>query len=239
MVQPSFYVLGSGKGAVLPPPPPLRTGRESFPSSGSSRYKAPCDRSRFSRRFFRHSFHGQGFCRERMGEQPLQSFHFAVAALPCCLDDTRLQPSDLASTLGPVYLFPCFRLAGGCTRGLLCVHLQFPPTNVLPTLSSRTTRWKSARFRGEVELLSAPLQNGLGFFQHPLPAIPSAFLADAPASCGRRNVGFTMFDCNDTDELSPASHTGSCLCPFAPEVRSSNQLRAFWPEPVSIFGSRT
>ena len=46
-----FCFVGSGKGAVLPPPPPLRTGRESFPSSGSSRYKAPCDRSRFSRRF--------------------------------------------------------------------------------------------------------------------------------------------------------------------------------------------
>ena len=37
----------SGKGAALPPLPPLRTGRESFPSSGSSRYKAPRERSRF------------------------------------------------------------------------------------------------------------------------------------------------------------------------------------------------
>ena len=31
----------SGKEAVSPPPPPLRTGRESFPSSGSSGFKAP------------------------------------------------------------------------------------------------------------------------------------------------------------------------------------------------------
>ena len=37
----------SGKGAALPPLPPLRTGRESFPSSGSSRYKAPRERSRY------------------------------------------------------------------------------------------------------------------------------------------------------------------------------------------------
>ena len=36
----------SGKGTALPPLPPLRTGRESFPSSGSSRYKAPRERSR-------------------------------------------------------------------------------------------------------------------------------------------------------------------------------------------------
>jgi hypothetical protein len=36
----------SGKGAALPPLPPLRTGRESFPSSGSSRNKAPREQSR-------------------------------------------------------------------------------------------------------------------------------------------------------------------------------------------------
>lgn len=36
----------SGKRATLPPLPPLRTGRESFPSSGSSRHKAPRERSR-------------------------------------------------------------------------------------------------------------------------------------------------------------------------------------------------
>jgi len=36
----------SGKGAALPPLPPLRTGRETFASSGSSRNKAPRERSR-------------------------------------------------------------------------------------------------------------------------------------------------------------------------------------------------
>jgi hypothetical protein len=41
----------SGKGTASPPLPPLRTGHESFPSSGSSRCKAPRERSRFSRRF--------------------------------------------------------------------------------------------------------------------------------------------------------------------------------------------
>src|SRR2546427_6851008 len=43
--------FGSGKETALLPPPPLRTGRESFPSSGSSRCEAPRERSRFSRRF--------------------------------------------------------------------------------------------------------------------------------------------------------------------------------------------
>lgn len=36
---------------ALPPRPRLRTGRESSPSSGSSRYEVPPERSRFSRQF--------------------------------------------------------------------------------------------------------------------------------------------------------------------------------------------
>ena len=67
--------------------------------------------------------------------------------------------------------------------------------------------------------LSAPLQSGLRFFQPPLPAIPSALLADAPASKARRDVGFTMLDNDDTNELAPASHTGSLECPCVPCVR--------------------
>jgi len=35
-------VMESGKEAVLPPPPPLRTGREPFNSSSSSLCSAPC-----------------------------------------------------------------------------------------------------------------------------------------------------------------------------------------------------
>src|SRR5439155_14137800 len=81
------------------------------------------------------------------------------------------------------------------------------PVKVLPALSSRTTRWKSARLHGGVmsQLLSVPLQNGLRFLQHPLPATPSAFLADAPAFTRRRDVGFAMFDCDDMNESAPAS----------------------------------
>ena len=88
-----------------------------------------------------------------------------------------------------------------------------------------------------LQLLSAPLQGGIGFFQFPLPATPSAFLADAPAFTGRRNVGFVMLSCNDTNELAPACHTGSLEYPCVPCVQRNNRLRAFWPEPVSIFGS--
>jgi len=102
------------------------------------------------------------------------------------------------------------------------------------------TNWKSARLHGGVILqpLSAPLQSGLRFFQSPLPATPTAFLADAPAPLTRRNVGFTMFSSNDTNELASAYYTGSLECPCAPSVRWSSRLHCrFWLEPVSIFGS--
>src|SRR5205814_5922649 len=114
------------------------------------RRSAP-DYSVHSRRSFalivRHSFHGQGFAGKRTGQQPLQNFHFVPATSLSCLDDTRLQPPDLTLTLGPVKLVPSRRLAGGCTRSFIRVHLLFPPEKVLPVLSSRTTNWKSACLR--------------------------------------------------------------------------------------------
>src|SRR5438270_10220732 len=78
---------------------------------------------------------------------------------------------------------------------------------------SRHDRWKSARLHGGVmlQLLSVPLQNGLRFLQHPLPVIPSAFLADAPAFTRRRDVGFAMFGCPDTYGLAPASTPAPCF----------------------------
>ena len=54
------------------------------------------------------------------------------------------------------------------------------------------------------QLLFVPLQNDLCFFQHPLPAIPSVFLADTLAFTRRRDVGFTMFGCDDMNDLAPA-----------------------------------
>ena len=121
---------------------------------------------------------------------------------------------------------------------MLRVHLLLPPVKDLPALSSSMTSWKSAHFRGEECPLSARLQSSLCFFQPPLPADPTVFLAEPPASQRRRSDGFSMFDCNDTNELVPAFHTGSLDCPCAPCVRGSSRLRCrFWPEPVSVFGS--
>ena len=145
---------GSGKEMTLPSPPPLRTGRESFPSSGSSQCKA-------------------------LRKQNRSRWNF-----PRDLDDTHLQPSNLSVALGSAKLCPSDRRVGRCTRGLLCVHLRYPPSKVLPVLSSRLTNWKSARLHGEVMLqpLSAPLQDGLGFLQYPLPRTPTALLTESPAS---------------------------------------------------------
>jgi len=46
-----------------------------------------------------------------------------------------------------------------------------------------------------------------------------------------------MLSSSDTNELAPAFHTGSLERPCVPCVQQNTRLRAFWPEPVSIFGS--
>ena len=156
------------------------------PSSGSSRGKAPRERSRFT----------------RYQSRPL--------------DDTGWPPSGLSLTLEPITV-GAPRRVGGCTRGSRHVHLQFPPTKVLPAFSSSSTRWKSARFRGEVRspLLSARLQDGVGFFQHPLSAIPIALLAESPTSA-RREDGFTMFRSTSIGWVGPCllhrQSSGPCAC---------------------------
>jgi hypothetical protein len=71
-----------------------------------------------------------------------------------------------------------------------------------------------------------------------MPAIPTAVPCGNAFLPRRRDVGFTMFDCNDTNDLVPASYTGSQDCPCAPRVCWSNGLhRRFWLEPVCLFGS--
>jgi hypothetical protein len=191
---------------------------------------------------FRHSFHGQGFAGKRVGQQPLQGFHLAPAASLCCLDDACLQPSDVAFTLRPVKLFPGWRVAGGGTHGRIHVHLRFPPAKVLRVVSSRMTRWKSARLCGGIILqpLSARLPDGIGFFQHPLPANSSAHLAATPTPCLRtrtgRVVGFTVFRSSNMKELVPV-FSPAVLNVRVPQARSgATDCFAFWRKPVSVFG---
>ena len=172
-----------------------------------------------------------------MGQQPLQGFHLAPAACLCCLDDACLQPSDVAFTLRPVQLFPAWCVAGGCTHGRIHVHLRFPPVKVLPVVSSRTTRWKSARLRGGVMLqpLSARLPGGVGFLQHPLPANSTTRLAATPAS-ERRDDGFTVFRPSNMKELVPVS-SPAVLNVRVPQASSeATDCDAFWRKPVSVFG---
>ena len=136
----------------------------------------------------------------------MQGFHPTVAALPCCLDDTCLQPLHLAFAIVPIDPAPLRRFAGRCTRSLRCVHLTFLPGAVLQSLSSPTTCRKWARFRGGVmQRLSSPLQTGIRLLRHPLPAIPSAALASMPAPWRERDVGFTVFRIDDTGGSVPAN----------------------------------
>ena len=146
-------------------PPPLRTGRESFPSSGSSRYKAPRERSRFH-----------------------------DGCMPCCLYDTGLQPPDLAFRFGPVDLVPIWRSVRGRTHGGVHVHLLCLMRRFYRFSRNDRPYWKSARLRGGVmsALLSAPLQSGVGFLQRSVAPHLVSRPCGWPSS-PRRSEGFTMF----------------------------------------------
>jgi len=74
---------------------------------------------------------------------------------------------------------------------------------------------------GRVAVPIHSVTNGLRFFQHPLPAIPTTLLAESSASM-RRNVGFTMFRSNSDDDLAPAYYTGSRSDPCARTLKADN-----------------
>jgi hypothetical protein len=91
--------------------------------------------------------------------------------------------------------------------------------------------------------LSRPLQPGVRFFHHPLPAFPAAFLAiGLPTQfCGRK-YGLTQFHASNTNRLGPAS-SPTALCrrvslqketsgrvPFG-----SGALRCFRPALITVF----
>ena len=171
---------------------------------------------------FRDSSHGQGSTVKRVAQQPLQGFHLAPTTGLSALDDTRLQPVDEPLTLSPVDLAEVEWFTGRCTRGIFHAHLRFLPAQVRPALSSSTTRWKSAHFRGGEHLLSVRLQDGVCFFQHPLPAASIAILTDAPARHGQ-GIGFIMFWSSDTMGLVSVSYAGGLECPCVPRLAESNR----------------
>ena len=157
----------SGKEVVLRPPPPLRTGRETFASSGSSRDKAPHERDRW---------------------------HGGAPAMSLC--DTGLQPPHATHTFGPVDLVGVSRRVRGRTHGQVHVRLLFLVERFHQLSRNARPCWKSARLRGGVmlQLLSAPLQGGLSFLQrssarHPL-SVPRGIACLREAGCRVYHVPF-------------------------------------------------
>lgn len=83
--------------------------------------------------------------------------------------------------------------------------------------------------------VSRPLQPGIRFFHNPLPAPPSAPLTVHLPVTWRR-YGLTLFHINDTSGLGSAFSPVACR-PRLPIYKREPKLHAFWPEPISAFGS--
>jgi len=114
-----------------------------------------------------------------------------------------------------------------------------PPVSVCQTLSSRKTRWKSARLRVgwccvSAQPLSGPLQTGLRLLHPPLPPRPSAhFTVCFPEW---ETCGLTTFRVRITDGLGPACLPVVTLSTVSEGSDAYAGPRAFWLKPVSVLG---
>ena len=139
----------------MPPPRPLRTARDSFPSCSSSLSNAP----RGTR------------CRN---VQTLRRLH-----------DTRLEPPHVLGDFAPIHGGPVhFDVRGRTSQVSLGFHLpclfrwfaKFS-RDERPSGSRPAFAWDDVAVGQSAQSLSAPLQGGLRFFHAPIPTMPSASLA--------------------------------------------------------------
>src|SRR6266566_3680709 len=156
-----------------------------------------------------HSFDGQKFGRTRVGEQPLQSSRFAVAAFSDCLCNTHLQSSDRSPDFVPAKRLPIAALGGGRTNRSVKInrHLHF-----LREEDSADSLAKN----DQIDVgISGPLQTGLGLFD-PLHAVsPGPALRLACLGTTKAGELQTAFPCS----RSVTGRVRSTLCtggaPFA------------------------
>jgi hypothetical protein len=206
-------VWPGSRGALLLPRP-LRTGRETFASSGSSLRKRPSRDAASPPSLF-----GRGLALRRRDRQPTrlspqgrrllpwspwEKFATSAAYEGCHaepagappptrrnLHDTRLEPAKRAvwhRTLG-----------SRTSKPFGCRHFRFAPLAGWPgSLVTDHLRevcqlspWGDV---ADAQPLSAPLQRGLRLLPHPLPAAPTGRLATSLP--GGQDNGLTMFRIN-------------------------------------------
>jgi hypothetical protein len=161
---------------------PLRTGRDSFPSSGSSTSNA--------------SFGRRGF-----GQQTRQGSHLAPSAFLRCLRDTHLESTNLAINSGPVNGLPVchsctlFEVAPTACAVVICFFLISRFSQFSRVKHSREVCLLSRPVMLSLELtqlISAPLQSSIRFFPDLMSAPPSVSPYGGLSLC-RERYGFTLF----------------------------------------------
>lgn len=140
------------------------------------------------------------------------------------LDVTDMPPSDVA-------------VEGRINAG--ASSFAFPSPKVRHVVTSRSTTWKSARFRGAgyclaAHRLSSPLQPGIRLLHDPLPAPSTAFLAVCLPR--RRRYGLTMFRVWDTRGLGSAFLPTIISVRVSPSGKGVTDRVPFWLKPDSAFG---
>jgi hypothetical protein len=88
-----------------------------------------------------------------------------------------------------------------------------------------------------LQLLSAPLQSGIRFLQHPLPAAEQRALQQRlPPK--RRDIGLTLFRLNDTNDVVPAFTPAAfvSVCSILPVKHPAARLLARACQRLWLFG---
>lgn len=81
--------------------------------------------------------------------------------------------------------------------------------------------------------VSDPLQDGLRFFRHLIPANPTTFLTVGLPMTGQ-DYGLTVFHTFNDSGLDPNS-SPAVICPCVPKLEGNNRLHTFWFRLISTF----
>src|SRR5271154_2864783 len=144
----------------------------------------------------------------------LQGLRLVPSALLHRLHDTCLESADLTFDRCPAKGFPCPVPVQGCTslrRHLLTLLADLPSSLVMEDQGKVCPLSR----RVMSPPVSKPLQLGLRFLPHPLPALPSARLTARLPS--REQYGLTVFRMCDRNGIGPSFFTGGGLSPMTGE----------------------
>ena len=124
------------------------------------------------------------------------------------------------------------------SRGKPRLSFAFPPANDSSTSLAMKDPSDVGSLSGRVTFkpVSAPLQHGIRFFQHPKPAPPWAHLTARCPECFRSDTGFPRSAKRSTARVGAGYRPRSAQATRRHEGHRPPTPSAFWRQPINHFG---